>query len=254
MPVINTQQFPLVDSGKSVDVVSPLFTSRGFDFTQIDTRLAAINLCLAVLGRAGVADASSPNVDAQMASREVDRVSYQTQHKGGAGWWFNRENSWILKPNQDGMIVLPNNVLSVLVARCGTQPIRGFTYRGDKLYDTVTHSFDLRDRLNQLGSDSLNLDLVLQLPYEELPPSAKMFIAYRAAYNFSGQQEFDANKLQVLQLTMQESQADMEAEENSQQSNNYWEQSGTMNMFADMAAQGDSSFFFNRPNIKGFNR
>lgn len=194
-------------------------------FATVDDRLAAMNLCLACLGRAGVSTPDTSNVDAKMASAEVDRVSYQVQHNGGAGWWFNRENNWTLKPDVNGDIYVPNNVLTAIASKVGTSPIRGITIRNKRLYDTVKHSYDLRKRL---GTGSIEMDFVMNLPYEELPPSAKMFIAYRAAFNFSGQQEFDANKLAIVSKTMDEAKIDMDSEESSQQSNNYWEQNPFM--------------------------
>lgn len=231
MPITNAHEF---------NTAPPTYMPETqFNFSRIDTRLNAMNLCLACLGRAGVANADSTNVDAQMASREIDRVSYISQQNGGQGWWFNRENNWEFTTDINGYIYVPNNVLFMKAARIGTRTVRDYAIRGGRLYDMKNHTFDLRTRL---GNDPLKVDLVMQLPYEHLPPSAKMYIAYRAALNFSGQQEFDPNRLQLVDRSVTEAKIDMDREELHQQDHNYYRENSNMQLLEMMAGNGHSTF------------
>lgn len=199
------------------------------NFTGFDTMLSAITACLSAMGRVGVPTSDSNNIDARMAVAEINRQSFAIQNKGEKGWWFNREMNWEFTPNDKGYIYVPNNTLSMLAARVGTTVTRGLTIRNKQIYDTVEHTYDLRVRF---GSEPIKFDLVLILPFIELPPTAQMAIAYKAAAMYAGKQEFDQGREQAVNFPEAErAMFDLEQAESHQSQHNYWEQSGTMGMF-----------------------
>lgn len=199
-------------------------------FVKIDTKLEAINLCLAGLGRSGVATTDTTNVDANMASREIDRVSYGIQNNGGNGWWFNRESNWLFKPNEyTGEISIPNNVLSLITSRIGSTSVRDLTIRGNRVYDLVEHTFDLRIRF---GEDNISFDFITLLPFDELPPTAAMAISYGAAASFMAQQEFDQGRMAVISQSAGMYLMQLQMENTGQLQSNYWEQNPMANIFA----------------------
>lgn len=196
------------------------------NFTGFNTMLAAINNCLSAMGRVGVPTSDSNNIDARMAVAEVERQNFKIQSNGEKGWWFNREYNWEFTPDDNGYIYLPNNTLSMLAARIGNKVTRNLVIRNKRLYDTEKHTYDLRVRF---GTEAINFDLIVILPFIELPPTAQIAISYAAAAAYAGKQEFDQGREQAVnypeaaRTMMQLEQAEVH---NSQ--NNYWEQNGTM--------------------------
>lgn len=150
----------------------------------LNTELDAVNLCLRSIGREPVATLDTADLDAATAKDSIDQVSLDIQARNG-GWWFNREKGWAIEPNATtGYLKVPNNTLSLLEARCSfyDQGNR-LAIRGDRLYDTDQHTYDLRDIVGTDGK--VHLDLVLALEYEHLPPQARQAIAWMARRLFS---------------------------------------------------------------------
>lgn len=211
-------------------------------FVRIDTKLEAINLCLAGLGRSGIATTDTTNVDANMASREIDRTSYGLQNNGGNGWWFNKEDDWLLEPNQyNGEIKVPNNVLALIASRCGRQSIRKLAIRGDRIYDLKEHTFDLRVRFGT--EKKISFDFVTLLDFDELPPTAAMAVSYAAAMTFMAQQEYDQGRMSVISQSAQTYLMQLQMENAGQQQANYWEQNPMANILA-AEVGNDTSLYY----------
>lgn len=143
-----------------------------------DTKLDAVNLCLAGIGREPVPELDTPDLDAAMAINIIDRVAQETQHNGGKGWWFNVEKGWDLHLDEKtGEVKIPNAAISIL----DTQPCQrvlgsNLSIRGNRVYDTNRHTYDLR----HLHPTYITFTLIMLLPFEELPMSAKTAISWRA--------------------------------------------------------------------------
>lgn len=209
------------------------------DFRDMSTRLQAINLSLAMLGRTGVPSEDSRDVDAQDASIELDRVSHTFQLNNGHGWWFNREPNWRMVPDANGCIFVPNNTLSMIADGDNMTRNRGLTIRGNRVYDLVNHSFDMRHRTD----GDIYFDFIVNLPFDQLPPSAKMYAAYRAAFNFAGTKEFDAKRLQITQASVQEMYQMVQSEDVSQTKFNLFLDNDTMRGMESMNSAGSGHIF-----------
>lgn len=137
------------------------------------TELEAVNLLLDVIGEAPISNLeNSAVVDAVKARAVLSEVSRATQQKG---WHFNTEIDYELVPTvYEKEIILPGNCLRVDT----TKAQRDFdvVQRGNRLYDRKNHTYKF-DR-------SLKVDMVILLPFEELPEVARYYISIRAARVF----------------------------------------------------------------------
>ena len=145
--------------------------------------LSAVNLCLAGIGREPVPELDTPDLDSAMALSIIEQVSLEIQANGGKGWWFNQESNWELQVAAGtGIVQVPNNTLSILEARSNLYDKGNhLTIRQGKVYDTKFHTFDLR----HISETSITFYLVLLIPYEDLPVTAKNAIAWRSRRIFA---------------------------------------------------------------------
>jgi hypothetical protein len=134
------------------------------------TKLGAVNICLSAMGEPAVNSLDDAAIDAQSAANIVDETTASVQSEG---WDWNTEKH-TLSPNTDGFILLPENTIRVdtIEEDAGTDVIQ----RGLKLFDRKTSSYSF--------TKPLRLELIVILPFEEVPFSAKQFIAIRAARIF----------------------------------------------------------------------
>jgi len=132
----------------------------------LTTKIDAVNEVLAGIGESPVSSLSNGFVTASMASSRIDVVSREVQE---TGWYFNTENAVRLAPDTEGNIKLPANTL-----RVDSSDVRRGTVvqRGLRLYDNRNHTYTFKV--------AVELDLVVELPFEELPEAAKRYITLRA--------------------------------------------------------------------------
>jgi hypothetical protein len=137
---------------------------------QPTSELEAVNVLLDAIGSAPINTLVPPiGVDALKAQNKLNWVSRVVQ---GEGWQFNSERDYPIARNDDDEIVVPQNTLRVGVHRL----VGDVAQRGLRLYDRAKHSF-------QFSAD-IKVNLVLLLPFEELPEFARLYITIRAAREF----------------------------------------------------------------------
>lgn len=212
------------------------YQMAGVDFSIIDSKLEAVNLCMRAIGREGVDSLDSGDLDAEDANRMIDLVSQRFQYNQGNGWWFNREPNWNLAPDHNGEVYLPNNTLSVLQCYGLNSKKLPITLRAGKLYSTWNHTFDMRSLVNQ--DDHLRLTLVVMLPFEHLPTSVMQAIAYQAACEFIVSKDADKLKLQTHQVVAQQLLVSVQAEQSAQKRLNMLIHNPTQAHFGAMAGGG----------------
>ncbi len=137
------------------------------------SELESINTLLDAIHEAPVNTLNPPFTgDVSRAMRTLSEVSSAIQ---GKGFHWNTENEYELTPDQDGFINCPLNTL-----KCDIDPNigdrRDVTLRGTRLYNKSdrTYVFD----------DTVTCELVLLLPFDELPEMARRYITMRAARIF----------------------------------------------------------------------
>lgn len=136
------------------------------------TALDAVNLMLKSIGQGAINSlSSSSSVDAENAK---NTLGHTTREVLSRGWWFNREYDYPLTADSNGALLLPLNTLKFnLNARYGT-----FVQRGDRLYDSVNHTAVFTPGTVVKGT------IVLHLPFDDLPHTARQYIGRRAGREF----------------------------------------------------------------------
>lgn len=138
------------------------------------SELEAINTILSVIGESPISSLSdiSSVADAVTAQSILSEVSRQVQTKG---WHFNTEKDFELSPDTFAKeIVVPSNALRV--DSMGDDREMDVVQRGNKLYDRVKHTFQF--------DKSIKCDLVVLLPFDQLPQAARHYITIKAARIF----------------------------------------------------------------------
>lgn len=136
------------------------------------SELEAVNLMLATVGESPVSALDTVNdLHISMAVQFLHNSSREIQT---VGYHFNQEEEYPLPLTVDGQILVPANVLTLDVSDA------------DNSYDVVTRGTRLYDRKNHTYTfdKSLRVDIVVFLPWEELPQPAKQYIAINAARKF----------------------------------------------------------------------
>lgn len=138
------------------------------------TELEAINTILSVIGESPIsslADISSV-ADAVTAQSILSEVSRQVQTKG---WHFNTEKDFELTPDTFSKeITVPSNALRVDTS--GDSRETDVVQRGTRLYDRIKHTFQF--------SASLKCEIVVLLPFDQLPQAARHYVTIKAARIF----------------------------------------------------------------------
>jgi hypothetical protein len=134
------------------------------------TKLEAVNICLSVMGQPKVTDLSGSAVDAEIAADLIDEVSREVQNKG---WHWNREQHE-LPPTAGNEIVVPDNAIRIDTDR--TDLLINVTVRGNRLFNLTDNTYTF--------TTPVKVGFIVYLEFDELPASAKDFIAKKAARLF----------------------------------------------------------------------
>jgi hypothetical protein len=138
------------------------------------TELEAINTILSVIGESPISSLSeiSSVADAVTAQSILSEVSRQVQTKG---WHFNTEKNFELSPEAFSKeIVIPTNALRV--DAMGSDRLLDVVQRGSRLYNRETHTY--------IFESSIKCDLVILLPFTDLPQAARHYVTIKAARVF----------------------------------------------------------------------
>jgi phospholipid N-methyltransferase len=137
------------------------------------SELEAVNLMLSVIGESPVNTVEDNGVvDAVVARQILNQASREVQL---IGWHWNTEEDYPLAAAfPSGEVALPTNTLRVDT----TYPDESIdvVQRGNRLYDRKNHTYKI--------GKTVKVEIVLMLPFEELPEAARSYIAIRAARQF----------------------------------------------------------------------
>lgn len=142
--------------------------------TQITTttELQAINTILSIIGEAPVSSITT-NIgsDVSIAKQILDESSVTVQSKG---WNFNTEESYSLPLDSNNKIPVPTNAIWV-TTRLGDST-KKVIIRDGFLYDKENHTY--------IHNDSIKVDMIILLPFTELPEFARRYIVTVAGRRF----------------------------------------------------------------------
>jgi len=155
------------------------------------TRLEIVNAMLAVNGEAPASSVESTNPAVIQAVNALDRLNKKVQARG---WWFNKETI-MLSPDTDGIVVLPQNTLSV----DPVDPNSPYVQRGESLYDRINNT--------RVISEQVNCRLKLLLDVEEVPETAAAYLMDKACKEYYTDDDGDEQKIRNLEKREAESYA-----------------------------------------------
>ena len=142
--------------------------------TQITntTELQAINTILSIIGEAPVSSITT-NIgsDVSIAKQILDESSVTMQSKG---WNFNTEESYSLVRDTNNTIPVPTN--AIWVTTRSPDSSKKVIIRDGFLYDKENHTYT--------HSDSIKVDMIILLPFTELPEFARRYIVTIAGRRF----------------------------------------------------------------------
>lgn len=140
---------------------------------NLTTELEAVNAMLIGIGEDPINSLDTVSTsDVAVARQLLREMSREVQSDG---WDFNSEKEFPLTRALDGTITVPPNVLSIDIADSMSDRY-DITVRGRKLYDKVNHTFTF--------PEDLKVDLVWLLEFEDMPETARRYVALAAAERF----------------------------------------------------------------------
>ncbi len=135
------------------------------------SKLESVNLCLKAIGEDPVNSLTSGLSDAETAEDFVDQTAKQVLKKG---WQVNTEDNVKLLPDIEGHIAIPHNTLKIDTT--GYSKHVRVRKKGNRLYN-------VRERTEKFTS-ALFVDIVIDLPFEDLSFTLQNYIAVLAAQKF----------------------------------------------------------------------
>lgn len=174
------------------------------------SKLDAINVCLRGIGALEVTLAST-STDKITAESIIDGVSTQLQSRG---WWFNKEENFLLTLDVNGEILVPAVVGGEIIelVSWGASRECQFTIRYSsgvpKIYDTYNHTYDHTDSV--LSDGTIEFLMIIDLEFESMPVVARNAVMYKARRMFA--QDIEGDNVTYQQHMRDEQQAMEELE------------------------------------------
>ena len=157
---------------------------------DLDTELSAVNSILGAIGQAPVTALVYDNPEISFIYNLLRDANVDTQAEG---WHFNTEKHVKYTPDTKGNILIANDVLQLDVSEGWTHRIHDVVRRNGKLYDKIDHTYDFS------SLDSIDLDVVLLVTFENLPIPFRRYITYRASTKAATQLVANPNLVKLLQ-------------------------------------------------------
>ena len=134
------------------------------------TEIEAVNTMLATIGESPINSFEEINADISIARDTLIEVSRAVQLEG---WHWNIEDNYTLRPDtRTGHIKLNPSVMCV---HFPTAQEKELVIRGSHVYDRVNHTLVFPPDF------SVEVSITVQLPFDQLPESARRYIVIRAA-------------------------------------------------------------------------
>ena len=136
------------------------------------SELGAVNVCLQGIDEAPVSTLTGEVIeDVAIALSTIRNVSRSVQTKG---WGFNTEIEFPLpRDSDDDTVSVPANCVRVKISTPGVDCVQ----RGVRLYDRIARSY-------AFGADLEASEMVILLPFEELPEAVRWYITVSAQRTF----------------------------------------------------------------------
>lgn len=145
------------------------------------TELEAINTLLGVIGEAPIDRLSDITInevtDSALARRTLHEVSRDVQAEG---WSWNTDYNVQLQKDAQNQFPISSDSLQVVFSP-NRYPDSQYVARGNRVYDRVQRRFDFGEGVIDLIVDQM----VMLLPWEQMPHAAQQYVTIRAARIYS---------------------------------------------------------------------
>ena len=170
---------------------------------DLDTELSAVNSILGSIGQAPVTTLGKLTTTVSSTSQVANTyenpeialiyniLTSCNQDVQNEGWHFNKEYHVEVAPDANKNIVIPNNYLRYDLNQNQVFKDKDLVRRNGKLYDLVNHTDEF--------DDSLYLDIVYFIKFEDLPPVFRRYIISKASTKAATQLVNNAELVQLLQ-------------------------------------------------------
>ena len=162
-----------------------------FPTTNAAQELPAVNEILASVGQAPVTTLDQTNPDVAIAYDTLLNVSREVQSEG---WTFNTEEDYLMTPDENGEIVIANNILQIDLHDDKDNSYESIR-RSGKLYEKINHTYDWT---TLTGWDTVRCDIVWFFDWVDLPRPIQDYIVARAAAIVSSRIVGDPQQFQML--------------------------------------------------------
>ena len=162
-----------------------------FPTTNATQELPAVNEILASVGQAPVTTLDQTNPDVAIAYDTLLNVSREVQAEG---WTLNTEEFYELTPDENGEIVIANNILQIDLHNEKDSQYESVR-RSGKLYEKINHTYDWKTLTNW---DKVACDIVWLFDWVDLPRPIQDYIVARAAAIVSSRIVGDPQQFQIL--------------------------------------------------------
>ena len=190
-----------------------------------DQLLDAVNGCLSGIGEFPIDNLYEGNADASLALNVINRTRRQILSRG---WWFNKEDNWSIPVDpENGQVLAPDGALSVLALN--NHRYSQVTLRGRKVYNMDTHSYDFRGLSDSGGY--ISMGFVMDLDFEELPPTAQDAIATVSKRVFAQDMEVVQARWQFQVRDEEQAMSNLFREEGRNAKKNHYKSNKVLNDF-----------------------
>lgn len=149
----------------------------------MDVKLDLLNAMLAAIGSSGISSTTGRHPGLIRSEPILDRHNRSLQARGH---WFNTDWGLTILPETDGRFSLPQGTIKADT----TIKSKPYVRRGQYLYDPRGHTFEIAE-------DSIDVDVVIQLEYEDLPEAALDLIRAKAVLELVTNS--DADQITLIQ-------------------------------------------------------
>jgi Tail tubular protein len=137
---------------------------------DLSTQLKAVNILLSGMGENPIESLEAGQ--SSLAQKAIDVLDETSRSLQAKGWYWNSEDNYPLSPDDAGEVPLPAN--AIRVARVWHSGGDLLVERGRKVYNRTDHTFVFPE------GETVKVDIVLYLTWDELPEFAKHPIIYVA--------------------------------------------------------------------------
>lgn len=137
---------------------------------DLSTKLKAVNILLAGMGENAIESLDA--AQSGLAQKAIDALDETSRSLQVRGWFWNSEEDYPLNPDINSEVPLPVN--TIRVARVWHSGGDQLVQRGQRLYNRTDHTYTFPQ------GETVKVDIVLFLDWDDLPEFAKHAIIYVA--------------------------------------------------------------------------